>query len=140
MARILLIEDNSASLELMKYVLEAFGYIVQSTRDGKEGLEAARRESPALIICDIYLPEIDGYEVARQLKADAKLKSIPLIAVTALAMVGDQDKGLVAGFDGYMAKPIDPQRFIIQIEHFLQAAPRDSSPQGKKPDGDHPNR
>lgn len=119
-ARILVIEDNAANMELVHYVLDAFGYQVSQAKDGESGLEMAHGERPDLIICDLQLPGIDGFEVARQLKADAALAPIPLIAVTALAMVGDRERVLTRGFDGYIAKPLDPQTFVPQIAAFLQ--------------------
>lgn len=119
-ARILVIEDNAANMELAHYVLEAFGYRVSEASDGESGLEKARSERPDLIVCDLQLPGIDGFEVARQLKADATLAHIPLIAVTALAMVGDRERVLAFDFDGYIAKPLDPQVFVTQIAAFLQ--------------------
>ena len=118
-ARILLIEDNPPNLELMSYLLGAFGYQALSAVDGLEGLDMAR-QVPDLIICDLQLPTMNGYEVARQLKADAALRAIPLVAVTAFAMVGDREKVLAAGFDGYITKPIDPETFVRQIEGFLR--------------------
>jgi two-component system cell cycle response regulator len=120
MARILVIEDNPANLELMTYLLTAFGHTSLSAITGEEGLERARRESPDLIVCDIHLPVKDGYEVARRLKKHAALRAIPLVAVTALAMVGDRDRVLSAGFDGYISKPIDPETFVRQVESFLR--------------------
>ena len=119
-ARILLIEDNVTNLELMVYLLQAFGYSPTCARDGEAGLEIARRESLSLIICDIQMPTIDGFEVARRLKSDSATSKIPLIAVTALAMVGDRDRVLAAGFDGYVAKPIDPEEFVAQLERFIR--------------------
>jgi two-component system cell cycle response regulator len=124
MARILVIEDNPGNLELMTYLLKAFGHEVSTASDGGEGLEAVRREPPDLIVCDVHLPKVDGYEVARQLKIESDLKHIPLIAVTALAMVGDREKLLSSGFDGYISKPIDPEKFIPQIDSFLGADQR----------------
>ena len=118
-ARILVIEDNPANLELMSYLLKAFGHEVLTACDGEAGLEAARRQSPDLIISDIQIPKIDGLDVARQLKNHPSLKKIPLVAVTAFAMVGDRDKVLSAGFDGYIAKPIIPDKFVQQVEAFL---------------------
>src|SRR4051812_2065122 len=108
-ARILIIEDKQANLDLMTYLLEAFGHSVKTAMDGEEGLAALRREAPDVVVCDINLPRIDGYEVARQIRADPALRPLPLIAVTALAMVGDREKVLAAGFDGYIAKPIAPE-------------------------------
>jgi two-component system cell cycle response regulator len=121
-ARVLLIEDNPANLELMRYLLAAHGHDVVVAVDGPEALEAARRERPDLIICDVQLPTMDGCEVARRLKGDAQLRGIPLVAVTALAMVGDRDKVLAAGFDGYLAKPINPEQFVRRMEVFLRPA------------------
>jgi two-component system cell cycle response regulator len=119
MARIVVIEDNGPNLELMTYLLEAHSHGVAGARDGEEGLAQIRREPPDAIVCDIHLPRMDGYEVARQLKSDAGLRKVPLIAVTALAMVGDREKVLAAGFDGYIGKPIEPESFVAQVEAFL---------------------
>ena len=127
MARILAIEDNPTNLELMAYLLRAFGYEVLEATDGEVGLAVARRERPDLIICDVQMPGVDGYEVARQLKSDPTLRMIPLLAITALAMVGDRDKVLAAGFDGYIAKPLTPQTFVQQVAAFLQPNQRITS-------------
>jgi len=124
MARIVIIEDNWPNLELMTYLLKAHGHDVPGARDGEDGLVQVRREPPDAIVCDIHLPRMDGYEVARQLKGDPALRKLPLIAVTALAMVGDRDKVLAAGFDGYIAKPIEPEAFVSQVEAFLAPAQR----------------
>lgn len=118
-ARILIIEDNPANLELMSYLLNAFGHHALTAPDGKRGLEAAETESPELIICDVEIPEINGLEVARRLKAHPTLSAIPLIAVTAFAMVGDRDRVMAAGFDGYIPKPITPEKFVKQVETYL---------------------
>ena len=117
--RILMIEDNPDNLELMRYLLKAFGHTPLTAEEGAEGIELARRENPDLIICDIQLPGMSGYEVAKALKADGRLAGIPLVAVTALAMVGDRDRILAAGFDGYISKPIVPETFLKQVEVFL---------------------
>lgn len=122
MARLLVIEDNPDNLELMTYLLRAFGHEVTAASDGAEGLAAARRGALDLIVCDVHLPKMDGYEVASQLKADPLLQHLPILAVTALAMVGDRDKVLAAGFDGYLAKPIDPREFARQVASYLPAA------------------
>lgn len=124
-ARILIIEDNPTNLELMTYLLKAFGYETMTASDGEAGLEAARCELPDLIVCDIQIPKIHGLELARRLKNDPALSNIPLVAVTAFAMVGDRDKVMAAGFDGYIAKPIVPQKFVKQLEAFL---PRNGRP------------
>jgi CheY-like chemotaxis protein len=122
MTRILVIEDNPTNLELMGYLLQAFGHTVITAVDGEEGLEAVRREIPDLIVCDVQIPKYDGYEVARQLKNHPDFHKIPLIAVTALAMVGDRDKMLTAGFNGYISKPINPETFVREVEAFLGSA------------------
>jgi two-component system cell cycle response regulator len=118
--RILIIEDHFDNLELMAYLLKAFGYATLAARDGLEGLKLAERELPEVIICDIQLPGIDGFEVAKRLKNDARLREIPLVGITALAMVGDRDRVLQAGFDGYIPKPIAPETFVNDIEAFLK--------------------
>jgi CheY-like chemotaxis protein len=118
-ARILIIEDNPANLELMNYLLLAFGHNTLTACDGDEGLDVVQRESPDLIICDVELPGINGLEIARRLKSDLDLRWIPLVAVTAFAMVGDSERILTAGFDGYIPKPIAPETFVQQVESFL---------------------
>jgi two-component system cell cycle response regulator len=122
MARILVIEDNPANLELMSYLIEAFGHCPLLARDGAEGLVAARREMPDLIVCDVQLPRVDGHQVVRQLKDWPDTRAIPVIAVTALAMVGDRDRIIAHGFDGYISKPIAPETFVAQVECFLDPA------------------
>jgi two-component system cell cycle response regulator len=119
MARILIVEDNPANLELMRYLLQAFGHIVSAATDGEQGEALARDQAPDLVLCDLQLPGIDGFEVARRLKGDPELSKIPLLAVTAFAMVGDREKILAVGFDGYIAKPIDPETFVAEVEEFL---------------------
>ncbi|HMG76587.1 MAG TPA: response regulator [Pyrinomonadaceae bacterium] len=119
MVRVLVVEDNSASLDLMVYLLKAFGHTPLSARDGLEGIAAARREHPDLILCDIQLPGADGVEVCRQLKADPASRDIPMVAVTAFAMVGDREKLLAHGFNGYLSKPINPQTFIADMAPYL---------------------
>jgi len=117
---ILVIEDNAANLELMLYLLNAFGHTASAACDGEEGFEKAMSEDPDLIVCDIQLPKLDGYGVLRKLREDPALRSIPVIAVTALAMVGDRDRVLSAGFDGYLTKPIDPEIFVGQLDPWLR--------------------
>jgi CheY-like chemotaxis protein len=128
---ILVIEDNQANLELMTYLLTAFGHTTIGARDGEEGVEAALRTHPDLILCDLALPKLDGYGVARRIKAELSLNAVPLIAVTASAMVGDRDKVLAAGFDGYISKPITPETFVTEVESYLHR---------QTGHGDHPHR
>ncbi|MBX3027844.1 response regulator [bacterium] len=122
MARILVIEDDPASLELMRYLLHAFGHEVRLAMDGMAGLSSAHRERPEIIVCDVQLPDVDGLEIARRLKADPAMRDIPLVAVTASAMVGDRRSVLAAGFDLYIAKPIVPPAFVEQIAAVARAA------------------
>lgn len=128
-ARILVIEDNPANLELMSYLLRAHGHTVVAATEGAAGLEAVERERPDLIVCDLQLPDIDGYEVARRLADHPSWSEIPVVAVTAYAMVGDRERVLRAGFDGYLSKPIRPESFVPQIEAFLAAAERRPDPE-----------
>lgn len=120
-ARILIVEDNSANMELMAYLLKAFGYFSLQAFDGLQGIEIAQRELPDLVVCDVHLPKRDGYAVIAALKGDPRLAGTPVLAVTALAMVGDREKLLAAGFDGYIGKPIEPESFVDQVEQFLRA-------------------
>ncbi|WP_426077862.1 EAL domain-containing protein [Janthinobacterium sp. PSPC3-1] len=122
-ARILIIEDNATNMELMVYLLRAFGYTPLAAYDGEEGVRMARSEVPDLIICDVHLPKLDGYGVVAELKKDPVLRKIPALAVTALAMVGDRERLLEAGFNGYIGKPIEPDLFVAELESFLPGAP-----------------
>ena len=117
---ILIVEDNPDNLNLMLYLLRAYGYAPWIAYDGAEALAIIRTKRPELILCDVQLPRLDGYAVASALQADPQLARIPLIAVTSYAMVGDRDKILQAGFDGYISKPIDPDQFVAQVEAYLR--------------------
>jgi two-component system cell cycle response regulator DivK len=119
LARILIIEDNTANLELAQYLLEHSGHRVLVAEDGRAGVAVAHAETPDLIICDLQMPVLDGYGVLEQLKLDARCAQIPVIAVTAFSMSGDEQKVRLAGFDGYFSKPIEPETFVGQIEAFL---------------------
>ena len=119
MSRILVVEDNPENLELMRYLLHAFGHVTLSANNGEDGVATALREHPDVIVCDIDMPMLDGYGVVRTLKSNPTFGRAPFIAVTALAMVGDREKVLAAGFDGYIGKPIDPTTFVRDIETFL---------------------
>jgi signal transduction histidine kinase/CheY-like chemotaxis protein len=118
-AKILYIEDNRENRMLVRAVLEASGYLIVDAEDGLAGIEAAIREEPALILLDINLPGVDGYEIVAILKSFPNLASTPVIAVTAYAMQGDRQRTLVAGCDGYIQKPIDVDAFPHQIAEFL---------------------
>ena len=125
-ARVLVVEDNPANLQLMLYLLKAFGHSVTPASDGPTGLRSAQGGDYDLILCDVLMPELDGFEFARRYKAARK--TAPLVAVTALAMVGDKEALLAAGFDGYIPKPIDPEKFVAQIDAFLPEQLRGTNP------------
>jgi two-component system, cell cycle response regulator len=110
----------------MVYLLSAFGHEAIQAHDGEEGIETARREHPDLVLLDIHMPRMDGYEVANHLRKDADFRKTPLVAVTALAMVGDREKILNAGFDGYIAKPVDPEKFSTEVQRYLRAPAKTS--------------
>jgi CheY-like chemotaxis protein len=114
-AQILVVEDNPANLDFMLYLLSAFGHVTMSARDGEEALRIAVKEKPDLILCDIHLPKLDGYEVVSRLKNNPDSCSIPIVALTALAMVGDRDRVLRAGFDGYVPNPSMPKHLLTRL-------------------------
>jgi CheY-like chemotaxis protein len=122
--RILYIEDNVQNLYLVTFILEKNGYEVHSAVDGQEGIDNAAALRPDLILLDIQLPLMDGYDVARQLRANPDLTSVPIVAVTSYAMTGDREKTLAAGCNGYIEKPINPDTFIQQVEQHLLPAGR----------------
>ena len=116
---ILIVEDNELNMKLFNDLLQAHGYDTVQTKDGKDAMELARSHHPDLIVMDIQMPEISGLEIARALKADAKLKHIPIIAVTARAMKGDEEKIRQGGCEGYIAKPISVPHFLQTVARFL---------------------
>lgn len=120
MARILIIEDNPANVELMAFLLTAYGHTAVSAPDGARGIAAARATPPDLVACDVNLPDMNGFSVLAALKAEPALAGVPVLAVTALAMAGDREKVLAAGFDGYISKPIEPDSFVAELEAFLR--------------------
>ena len=117
--RLLIIEDNEQNLYMMRFLLEKNGFEIIGALSGKEGIEKALDQKPQGILLDIQLPEMDGYETARELKKYDELKRIPIIAVTSYAMVGDREKILAAGATGYIEKPIDPETFVADIIQYL---------------------
>lgn len=119
MAKILVIEDNPENMQLITYLLRTFGHIAIEATDGQTGLNIIIDQAPDLILCDLQMPGLDGYEVIRRIKQNPKLVNISIVAVTAYAMVGDQEKILATGFNGYISKPINPETFVKEIEKFL---------------------
>ena len=128
MARILMIEDTEHNLELMTYLLTADGHSVTSASTGRAGLALAARHEHDLVVLDLQLPDTSGYDLLAAFRADAALAAVPVVAVTANAMVGDRDAVLAAGFDGYVPKPIEPRTFSTEISSYLPAQLRGRDP------------
>lgn len=116
---ILVIEDNEQNIYLATFLLEKAGFKVVQARSGEEGLALSRKSPPALILLDIQLPEMDGYEVVRRLKRQPETADIAVVAVTSYAMAGDRETILAAGCQGYVEKPIDPDTFVATVTAFL---------------------
>ncbi len=117
--KILIVEDNELNLKLFNDVLEAHGYETMETREGLKAIDLARVHNPDLILMDIQLPEVSGLEVTKWLKEDDELRKIPVIAVTAFAMKGDEEKIRDGGCEAYISKPISVSHFIRTIDRIL---------------------
>ena len=117
--RILVIEDTEDNRQIVRDLLESAGYELIEALDGLEGVAAAEREHPDLILMDIQLPGIDGYEATRRIRAVSALAAVPIIAVTSYALSGDEAKTRAAGCDGYVAKPFSPRQLLAKIREFL---------------------
>jgi CheY-like chemotaxis protein len=117
--KILYIEDNDQNFYLVNFIMSAKGYAVMRGHDGREGINLATREKPDIILLDIQLPVMDGYETARELRKIPGVSTIPVVALTSYAMAGDREKALEAGCNGYIEKPINPKTFTEQIECYL---------------------
>lgn len=116
---VLIVEDSELNMRLFNDLLEAFGYRTVKTKDGRQAVPLAREHKPDLIIMDIQLPEISGLEITDRLKKDPDLRAIPVVAVTAFAMRGDEQKILSAGCDAYLSKPISVSTFLETIRKFI---------------------
>ena len=116
---VLIVEDNELNMKLFHDLLDAHGYAILQTRDGMEALDIAREHRPDLILMDIQLPEVSGLEVTKWLKEDDSLKAIPVVAVTAFAMKGDEEKIREGGCEDYIAKPISVVSFIQTVQKYL---------------------
>lgn len=123
MTKILYIEDNEDNIYMLSQRLGRKGYEVIVARDGAQGVAMARSETPALILMDLSLPELDGWEATRQLKSSPETQAIPVIALSAHAMAGDRDRALAAGCDEYDSKPVDLPRLLEKIETLLGKPP-----------------
>jgi two-component system, cell cycle response regulator DivK len=117
--RILVVEDNPLNLKLIRDVLQFAGYDVIEAHTGEEGLHLAREDPPDLVLMDLQLPGIDGTETLRRLRQDSLARKVPVVAVTAFAMAEDRERAALAGFDGYIEKPISVRALPGQIEGFL---------------------
>jgi two-component system cell cycle response regulator DivK len=120
MPKILIVEDNELSRDMLSRRLRRKGFEVLVATDGQEGIAMAQRELPDLVLMDLSLPDLDGWEATRRLKKDAKTKHIPVIALTAHAMSGDREKAIDAGCDEYDTKPIDLRRLLSKMERFVE--------------------
>lgn len=127
-ASILYIEDNEQNFYLVSFILKARGHDVTWAKDGQAGVEAALGRPPDLILLDIQLPVMDGYAVAQALRANARLATTPIVALTSYAMPGDREQALRAGCSGHIEKPINPRTFADQIERFLSMVAPEGNP------------
>ena len=120
MTKILIIEDNPNNLYLIRFILNKHGFEITEATTGEEGIVKAVSEKPDVILMDIQLPGIDGFEATRRIREIKNLSEIPIIALTSYAMTGDREKALSLGCTGYIEKPIDPDKIISQITEFLK--------------------
>jgi two-component system, cell cycle response regulator DivK len=117
--RILIVEDTEDNRQILRDLLTAAGYDLLEAVDGEQGVARAQAEKPDLILMDIQLPQIDGYEATRRIKADLALRHIPIIAVTSYALSGDEEKTRAAGCDAYIAKPFSPRQLLAKVRELL---------------------
>lgn len=129
--RILVIEDNEDNITLIDYLLRAHGHTPLLAYDGSEGVRLAVEHCPQLVLLDIRMPGMNGYEVAEALKAKPELAGTRVVAVTASVMIGERRQIAAAGFDGYIEKPIDPEAFIAEVERWLPARAGEQPPAGE---------
>lgn len=127
MKKLLIIEDNEDNMYLIRYMLQSQDYVVLEARNGKDGVDMAIRQWPDLILMDIQLPDMNGLEATRQIRASVVDDSIPIVALTSYALTGDRQRALDAGCSGYIEKPIDPEQFLNQIQNFLTASSNETN-------------
>ncbi len=132
-ATILVIEDDDASRQLVTYLLETSGYTVLSADNGAAGLELALSQPHDLILCDLQMPIMNGYQVAQTLRSHPLWRAVPLVAVTAFSMPGDREKALEVGFNDHLTKPITPETFVRQLQAFLTGGGGGSSSSAAAP-------
>jgi two-component system cell cycle response regulator DivK len=120
---VLIVEDNEDNLVVYRTILEHVGYNVIEARDGEEGVQRATDDHPDLILMDISIPKIDGWEATRRLKGEDSTRDIPIIALTAHALEEDREKARRVGCDGYLAKPVEPRRVVEEVERFVGDEP-----------------
>ena len=120
--KIMIVEDNELNMKLFNDLLEAHGYETVTTREGTKAFDIAKAEMPDLILMDIQLPEVSGFDITRRMKEEDGLRDIPVIAVTAFAMKGDEDKIRECGCNGYISKPISIESFIQTIQTHIEKA------------------
>ncbi len=134
-AQVLIVEDNELNMKLFNDLLEAHGYATIKTRDGRLAMDMAREHKPDLVLMDIQLPEVSGLDIIRMLKADDDLKAIPVIAITAFAMKGDEDKIRGSGCEDYISKPISVMGFITTVRKYLEPKPAEDAGDTAKKEG-----
>ena len=120
-SKTLIIEDNENNMYLITFLLKNSGHDIIQAYDGQIGVELAKTENPDLILLDIQLPKMNGYEVATALRKDASLTKVPIVAITSYAMPGDQEKAIASGCTGYIKKPINPDTFVGEVESYLDS-------------------
>ena len=119
MKKILVVEDTEDNRQILRDLLGMAGYDMIEAHDGAEGVNQATQHKPDLILMDIQMPVMDGYEATRQIKANPELKAIPIVAVTSYALSGDEEKARAAGCDGYIAKPYSPRQMLAKVREIL---------------------
>jgi CheY-like chemotaxis protein len=118
-AKVLIIEDNEQNMYMLTYLLKQSNYRIIQAYNGKDGLQLAHEHHPEIILLDVQLPDMDGYEICNKLSHNGLPKSTVIITVTSYAMGGDREKSIAAGADGYLEKPINPDTFVAQMEHII---------------------
>lgn len=118
--RILIVEDDYDNLELVRFILVRAGYETLAARDGREGVEIARRERPDLILMDLAMPEMDGWSASREIKSDPELNHIPVVALTVRSLTEDRIRAMEAGCDGYITKPMNVTDFVEDVRHYIE--------------------